>query len=63
MARLVGIDVRQSHVRVVLLQTQYRGIKLLGYRQAPLNSPQELEETLRLVGLPLVQQGEHLRPV
>jgi general secretion pathway protein L len=60
MARLVGIDVRQSHVRVVLLQTQYRGIKLLGYRQAPLNSPQELEETLRLVGLPLVQQGEHL---
>jgi general secretion pathway protein L len=60
MARLVGIDVRQSHVRVVLLQTQYRGIKLLGHRQAPLNSPQELEETLRLVGLPLVQQGEHL---
>jgi general secretion pathway protein L len=47
-------------VRVVLLQTQYRGIKLLGHRQAPLNSPQELEETLRLVGLPLVQQGEHL---
>jgi general secretion pathway protein L len=60
MARLVGIDVRQSHVRVVLLQTQYRGIKLLGYRQTPLNSPQELEEALRLVGLPLVQQGEHL---
>lgn len=60
MARLVGIDVRQSHVRVVLLQTQYRGVRLLGYRQAPLNGPQELEETLRLVGLPLVQQGEHL---
>jgi general secretion pathway protein L len=60
MARLVGIDVRQSHVRVVLLGTQYRGIKLLGFRQAPLNSPQELEETLRMVALPLVQQGEHL---
>jgi general secretion pathway protein L len=60
MARLVGIDVRQTHVRVVLLQTQYRGVKLLAYRQAPLNSPQELEDTLRLVGLPLVQQGEHL---
>jgi general secretion pathway protein L len=60
MARLVGIDVRQTHVRVVLLQTQYRGVKLIGQRQAPLNSPAELEETLRLVGLPLVQQGEHL---
>jgi general secretion pathway protein L len=60
MARLVGIDVRQSHVRVVLLQTQYRGVKLLGYRQAPLNGPHDLEEALRLVGLPLVQQGEHL---
>jgi general secretion pathway protein L len=60
MARLVGIDVRASHVRVALLQTTYRGVKLLGYRQAPLNSPQELEESLRLVALPLVQQGEHV---
>lgn len=60
MARLVGIDVRATHVRVALLQTQYRGVKLVGYRQAPLSSPQDLEETLRLVGLPLVQQGEHV---
>jgi general secretion pathway protein L len=60
MARLVGIDVRATHVRVVLLQAQYRGIKVIGFRQAPLASPQELEETLRLVGLPLVQQGEHI---
>lgn len=60
MARLVGIDVRATHVRVALLQTQYRGVKLVGYRQAPLNGPHELEETLRLVGLPLVQQGEHV---
>ena len=60
MARLVGIDVRATHVRVALLQTHYRGVKLVGYRQAPLNGPQDLEETLRLVGLPLVQQGEHI---
>ncbi len=60
MARLVGIDVRASHVRVVLLHTQLRAIKLIGFRQAPLNGPQDLEETLRLVGLPLVQQGEHV---
>src|SRR5262245_27952282 len=60
MARLVGIDVRTTHVRVVLLQSQYRGLKVVGYRQAPLVVGQDLEETLRLVGLPLVQQGEHL---
>lgn len=60
MARLVGIDVRATHVRVVLLQTQYRGMKVVGFRQAPLASPQDLEETLRLVGLPFVQQGEHI---
>src|SRR5262245_21234972 len=60
MARLVGIDVRQAHVRVALLQTQYRGVKLIGYRQAPLGNPRELEDTLRVVGLPLVQQGEHV---
>ena len=60
MARLVGIDVRATHVRVALLQTQYRKVRLVGYRQAPLSGPHELEETLRLVGLPLVQQGEHL---
>jgi general secretion pathway protein L len=60
MARLVGIDVRATHVRVALLQTHYRGIKLLGCREAPLSSPRELEETLRAVALPLVQQGEHV---
>jgi type IV pilus assembly PilM-like protein len=60
MARLVGIDVRAAHVRVALLQTQYRGVRLLGYREAPLVGPQALEETLRMVGLPLVQQGEHV---
>jgi general secretion pathway protein L len=60
MARLVGIDVRATHVRVALLQTHYRGVRLVGYREAPLVGPQALEETLRLVGLPLVQQGEHI---
>jgi len=57
---LVGIDVRATHVRVALLQTQYKGVKLIGYREAPLASPRDLEETLRGVGLSLVQQGEHL---
>ncbi len=60
MARLVGIDVRATHVRVALLQTQYRGVKLLGYREAPLAGLHEVEEALRVVGLPLVQQGEHV---
>src|SRR5687768_5288655 len=60
MARLVGIDVRATHVRVALLQTQYRGVNLIAFREAPLASLRDLEETLRLVALPLVQQGEHL---
>ena len=60
MARLVGIDIRSTHIRVVLLQTQYRGLKLLACRQVPLVAGQNIEEALRLVGLPLVQQGEHL---
>jgi general secretion pathway protein L len=60
MARLVEIDIRATHVRVALLQTQYRTLKLLGCREAPLENPRAVEEALQVVGLPLVQQGEHL---
>lgn len=60
MARLVGIDIRATHVRVALLGTSYRGIQLLGYREAPLEPGQKLEEALRTVALSLVQQGEHV---
>jgi general secretion pathway protein L len=60
MARLVGIDIRATHVRVALLQTQYRTVKLLGCREAPLENPRALEEALQVVALPMVQQGEHV---
>lgn len=60
MARLVGIDIRATHVRVALLGTSYRGIQLLGHREAPLEPGQKLEEALRAVALSLVQQGEHV---
>ena len=60
MARLVGIDIRATHVRVALLQTGYRKLELLGCREAPLENPRALEEALQVVALPLVQQGEHL---
>src|SRR3569832_1891566 len=60
MARLVGIDIRATHVRVALLQTRYRKLELLGCREAPLENPRALEEALQVVALPLVQQGEHL---
>ncbi len=60
MARLVGIDIRGTHVRVALLQTHYRALRLLGCREAPLHDVRSLEEALQLVALPLVQQGEHL---
>lgn len=60
MARLVGIDIRATHVRVALLAASYRGVQLLAYREVPLAAPGELEEALRQVALPLVQQGEHI---
>jgi len=60
MARLVGIDIRATHVRVALLQTRYRKLELLGCREAPLDATQGLEEALQVVGLQLVQQGEHV---
>jgi general secretion pathway protein L len=60
MARLVGIDIRATHVRVALLSTSYRGIQLLGYREAPLEPGVKLEDALRSVALPFVQQGEHI---
>src|SRR6185369_3066005 len=60
MARLVGIDIRATHVRVALLQTRYRRLELLGCREAPLENPRALEEALQVVALQFVQQGEHV---
>jgi general secretion pathway protein L len=60
MARLVGIDVQETLVRVAVLSTQYRSIKLLGMREAPIVADQTLEESIRAAGLALVQPGDHL---
>jgi general secretion pathway protein L len=60
MARLVGIDIRATHVRVALLQTHYRKIEMLGCREAPLANPRAIEEALQVVALQVVQQGEHV---
>ena len=60
MARLVGIDVRGGRVRVAVLQSQYRGFKLLAFRQAPVVAGAQVEDALREVVAPLLVQGDHV---
>jgi general secretion pathway protein L len=60
MARLVGIDIQETQVRVVVLATQYRGTKLLSVREATLGGGQSVEEAVRAAALPLVQPGDHI---
>lgn len=63
MARLVGIDIQAHHLRIAVLQTQYSGVKVLGLAQAPIASRDQLVETLQELGLPLVQQTDHLSTI
>jgi general secretion pathway protein L len=60
MARLVGIDVQETVVRVAVLSTHYRRVKLLALREAPILPGQPLEESIRAAALPVAQPGDHL---
>jgi Tfp pilus assembly PilM family ATPase len=60
MARLVGIDIQETLVRVAVLSTHYRSIKLLSFREAPIVPGQSVDESIRAAGLALVQPGDHL---
>jgi general secretion pathway protein L len=60
MARLVGIDIQETLVRVAVLSTHYRRIKLLALREAPVVAGQSIEEVIRAAGLPVVQPADHL---
>lgn len=60
MARLVGIDIQETQVRVVVLLTQYRRVKLAALREAPIVPGEPLEEAIRMAALPLVQPGDHV---
>ena len=59
MARLLGIDIRATHVRAALLRTSYRKITVERLLEVDVASPDELEQAIGACVLPLVQhQGE-----
>ncbi len=58
MARWVGIDIRASHVRAVLLRTSYRKVAIEQMLEVSLAEVENLDAALRAVALPLTQQGE-----
>ncbi|HMR80834.1 MAG TPA: pilus assembly protein PilM, partial [Polyangiaceae bacterium] len=58
MARWVGIDIRASHVRAVLLRTSYRKVAIEQMLEVSLAEVADLDAALRAVALPLMQQGE-----
>lgn len=60
MARLVGIDVQETVVRVAVLSTHYRRVKLLALREAPLAPGEVVEDSIRAAALSVVQPGDHI---
>ncbi len=60
MARLVGIESCSTHARAAVLQSQYRGFKLVAFRQVEVQPDQPPGEALQQLLLPLVQQGDHV---
>lgn len=58
MARLVGIDLRSSHVRAVLLHTSYRRVVVERMLEVEVASPEDIEQALAACALPLVQHSE-----
>jgi general secretion pathway protein L len=58
MARLVGIDLRESHVRAVLIRTSYRRVTVERMLEVEYASLDELDQALAACALPLVQHSE-----
>jgi general secretion pathway protein L len=58
MARLVGIDLRESHVRAVLIRTSYRSVTVERMLEVEIASVDELDQALAACALPLVEHGE-----
>jgi general secretion pathway protein L len=58
MARLLGIDIRASHVRAALLQTSYRHVVIEQLREVSLAEVQPIERALQAAVVPLLQQTE-----
>jgi general secretion pathway protein L len=58
MARVVGIDLRSTHVRAVLLRTSYRRVTVERVLEVEVRDPGGLEQALLACALPLTQHAE-----
>src|SRR5688500_16460573 len=58
MSRLIGIDIRATHVRAVLLQASYKRLSILRMAEVDLASVESLEQALQACALPLLQNGD-----
>ncbi|MBX3126660.1 MAG: pilus assembly protein PilM [Polyangiaceae bacterium] len=58
MARWVGIDIRASHVRAVLLSTSYRRVAIEQMVEVETDRVGSVDDALRAVGVPTTQHGE-----
>jgi len=59
MARIVGIDIRDTHVRAVLLRSRYRGVELEQLVEVEVAQAGSVEAALAQAVAPLVHTGEH----
>jgi general secretion pathway protein L len=60
MGRLVGIDIRETHVRAALLRTSYRRVAVEQLLEVSVESAGSLEQALLSAALPLTQHSESL---
>lgn len=58
MAKLVGIDIRSTYVRGVMLRTSYRRVAIEGMTEVSIASAGSVEAALQQVGAALAQHGE-----
>ncbi|MBN1612275.1 MAG: pilus assembly protein PilM [Polyangiaceae bacterium] len=60
MSRLVGIDVRATHVRTVVLRTSYRHVTVERMLEVDRQGMATLEQALQVCGLPALQHADSL---
>jgi general secretion pathway protein L len=60
MARLIGIDIRASHVRAALLHTSYRSIELEQMLEVDVAQAASLDEAIQACVLPMLQHADAL---
>src|SRR4026208_1822477 len=60
MARLIGIDIRASHVRAALLRTSYRKIELEQLNEVDISHVASTEQAIQACLLPMLPHADGL---